>query len=142
MEMQKGVQDILQKLSESKLKISKEEAYKYISQVEEKKMQAQIKMQMAVASNAFPKEAIEQLMEFEKQKAFDELFNEYGVEEHQLRSFTSQTLKLKRTQQSVRTPELKRNTKKYRSLRAQAPGLTEDENEKNKKNSHTHQTIS
>lgn len=47
-------------------------------------MNAQIKMQMAIASNAFPREAVNQLMEFEKQKAFDELFIEHGVEEIQL----------------------------------------------------------
>jgi len=81
MEMQQDVQRTLSKQEVTELKITKEDAYRYISEVEEKKMQAQIKMQMAVASNAFPKEAIEQLMEFEKQKAFDELYNEYGVEE-------------------------------------------------------------
>lgn len=47
-------------------------------------MSAQVKMQMAVASNAFPKEAIEHMMECEKTKAYDELFNEYGVEEEHL----------------------------------------------------------
>lgn len=36
---------------------------------------------MAVASQAFPEAAINQMMEMEKTKAFDELFNEYGVEE-------------------------------------------------------------
>jgi hypothetical protein len=66
------------------LSISKEQAYQYIMTIEAKKMQAQIRMQMAVASNAFPKEAIDSMMEMEKTKAFDELFNEFGVEEIQL----------------------------------------------------------
>jgi len=43
-----------------------------------------MKMQMAVASNAFPREAIEHMMEVEKVKAYDELYNEYAVEEMQL----------------------------------------------------------
>jgi len=50
-------------------------------------------MQMAVASNAFPKEAIESMMEMEKTKAFDELFNEYGIEETQL-SLAGEAFKL------------------------------------------------
>lgn len=84
MEMLKGVQERIGALNNSSKDMSRDEACKYICCIEEKKMGAQVKMQMAVASNAFPREAIEHMMECEKTKAYDELFNEYGVEEEHL----------------------------------------------------------